>query len=404
MRFMITSPNIESPSSGDDLTPVFAKQDVAELFERALELRENDPEGAYFLYQQVAESDPTFMGNRIREFVQRESERLHPARIQQYLRLAQEAYRNADWRLVDQYATDTLKLDAENQEAQNLKTKIEANLPCEPIYQQARAAAEKGKWRAVKTLMEDVRQTYPHYSDPDALYARSLLEWVDIPAGETSIEDYTLEVKPFKILRFPLTNVQFQAFIDAGGYSTERYWDNLAKRFDSAQASSWPGSDFPKVRVSWYEAIAFTRWLSEKSKISITLPTEQEWQWAAVGATGWQYPYGNTFDSNKCNIQLNRTPQQPPKGTTPVNQYAGKNKGDSPFGVSDMSGNVWEWCLNSYEHPSIIELESETQRTIRGGSYNSSQGEMIATTRTGYDAFRRTTNIGFRLVMHSSTT
>jgi formylglycine-generating enzyme required for sulfatase activity len=113
--------------------------------------------------------------------------------------------------------------------------------------------------------------------------------------------------------------------------------------------------------VSWYEAVAFCAWLSAKTGEAIRLPTEQEWQRAAQGDTKWAYPYGDTFDKAKCNFNT--------KGTTPVTQYEGKGKGDSPFGVVDMSGNVYEWCATDYETGAQDVNVNANRRVLRGGSW-----------------------------------
>ncbi|HRF95413.1 MAG TPA: SUMF1/EgtB/PvdO family nonheme iron enzyme, partial [Aggregatilineales bacterium] len=69
------------------------------------------------------------------------------------------------------------------------------------------------------------------------------------------------------------------------------YWDD----------EKWNGADYPVVGVSWYEAIAYCRWLSDATGEMITLPTEQAWQYVAEGDEGREYPWGNGWDSTKCN-------------------------------------------------------------------------------------------------------
>src|SRR5262249_29809722 len=154
-------------------------------------------------------------------------------------------------------------------------------------------------------------------------------------------------------------------FVEANGYDDRRWWteagwatrgrginlDPTGKAW-KLTGKSWNEPrfwhddrfnqpDYPVVGISWYEAIAFCLWLCEMTGENITLPTEQGWQWAAQKYMGWAYPWGEKFDEKRCNFNT--------QGTTTVAQYAGRDKGDSPFGVSDMSGNVWEWCLTDYE-------------------------------------------------------
>ena len=84
-------------------------------------------------------------------------------------------------------------------------------------------------------------------------------------------------------------------------------------------------------------------WLSSKAGLAISLPTEPQWQRAAQGGDGREYPWGNGFDSSRCN-----TSESGINHTTPVNQYP---SGTSSYGVYDMAGNVWEWCLSEGENP-----------------------------------------------------
>ncbi|MCC7450847.1 MAG: SUMF1/EgtB/PvdO family nonheme iron enzyme, partial [Anaerolineae bacterium] len=191
---------------------------------------------------------------------------------------------------------------------------------------------------------------------PKPPFTLPLLEWIDIPAGQVTLEDDagTFPVEPFKIAKYSVTNAQFQAFIDDGGYREDRYWKGLAQRETAPKDPSWSDPTHPRETVNWYEAMAFTRWLSEKTGLSVTLPTEWQWQWAAVGDTGWAYPYGNSFDPNKGNTSESKIWR-----TTPVDRYP---QGVSPFGVVDMAGNVWEWCLNEFETPRNVNVRSESRR------------------------------------------
>jgi formylglycine-generating enzyme required for sulfatase activity len=116
--------------------------------------------------------------------------------------------------------------------------------------------------------------------------------------------------------------------------------------------------------VSWYEAIAFCLWLSDVTGDAIMLPTEQQWQRAAQGDDGRIYPWGNNWDNKRCNNSNGISK------TTPVNQFEGWDRGNSYFGVVDMAGNVWEWCLTAYETGSQTLVSTDT-RIMRGGAYYS---------------------------------
>ena len=220
-----------------------------------------------------------------------------------------------------------------------------------------------------------------------------LLEWIDIPAGQVTLEGVTgtFEVMPFKIAKFPVTNAQYAAFIEDVGYKDERWWDDLASRAPSPRASDWRDEDAPKLEANWFEAVAFTRWLSDRSGLDVRLPTEWEWQWAAVGDSDWQYAYGRAFDETKCNMKESGIGR-----TTAVMRYAGA---ESQFGAVDLSGNVWEWCLNEGVIPDNIQLEGAENRALRGGSWHNPA--QPATFRSHRTPRTRAFNIGFRVIASS---
>jgi len=196
----------------------------------------------------------------------------------------------------------------------------------------------------------------------------SLLKWVDIPAGRVKLSETEgeFESRPFKIAKYPVTNAQYDLFIQSDGYETSGYWENLMYEKSKLFSSQFTiQSDNPRVQVTWYEAIAFTRWLSEKSGRNVRLPTEWEWQWAAVGNTGWKYPYGEQWNVAKSNVRGNSI-----RNSTPVTRYDAVK---THFGVSDMTGNVWEWCLNAYDEPKYLSIEGNHERVIRGGSWESDE-------------------------------
>jgi len=93
------------------------------------------------------------------------------------------------------------------------------------------------------------------------------------------------------------------------------------------------------------------------------LPTEQQWQYAAQGDDGRAYPWGNDWDCKRCNNSVKPCDSN---RTTPVRQYEGK--GDSPFGVVDMAGNVREWCLTEYKSGNTG-INGTEDRVLRGGSW-----------------------------------
>lgn len=199
-----------------------------------------------------------------------------------------------------------------------------------------------------------------------------LFDWCEIPAGKVKLtkkgsreKGETIAVPTFYIAKYPITNAQFAKFIEAGGYGNSQWWTeagwevcsqslqwDFSARSLKSTGIAWTeprdwynplfnGADQPAINLSWYEAVAFCQWLSEVSGEKIMLPTQEQWQRAAQGDDGRPYPWGAGWDPDRCN---NNVANHGIGRTTPVNYYEGK--GDSPFGVVDMAGNITEWVLN----------------------------------------------------------
>lgn len=154
---------------------------------------------------------------------------------------------------------------------------------------------------------------------------------------------HEVSVDAFKIGKYPVTNSEYEAFVRAeDGPKPPSHWsggevpDELAAH--------------PVVNVSWQEAQAYCEWLTEKMRKSgmisasevVRLPAEAEWERAARGDNECFWPWGSEWDAVKCNSSENG-----PGSTTPVGQYS--PSGDSPFGLADMAGNVWEWCEDVFD-------------------------------------------------------
>ena len=227
--------------------------------------------------------------------------------------------------------------------------------------------------------------------------ALPMLEWCDIPAGSVTIEDEKINyrkehtVDAFRISKYPVTYAQFQAFIDApDGFRSEAWWQGLAAREAEPGVQKWPIDNHPRENVSWYDAVAFCRWLSAKTGLTITLPTEQQWQRAAQGDDGREFPWGSEPDPARCNTDGNGL-----KRTTPAGQYP---DGASPYGVCDMAGNVWEWCLNEYDNPENTDLAGTARRALHGSSWYSSLDRARCACRYSDEPDARFGDFGFRVV------
>jgi formylglycine-generating enzyme required for sulfatase activity len=212
--------------------------------------------------------------------------------------------------------------------------------------------------------------------------------WRPIPRGEVEIKDHgRFTVEPFHMAAFPVTFGQFRAFLEAkDGYDNRRWWKDLERK---AHEQAWqsPLANHPVTDVSWYDATAFCRWLTARVRYEVRLPDEQDWQWAAQSAQAdFAYPWGPDWREGVANTvesDINRT--------TAVGMYP---QGDTRQRVSDLAGNVWEWCRNRY-------AVDEESRVLRGGSWGSNLGGARAGFRDRFHPDDRYDAVGFRVVCSS---
>jgi len=177
------------------------------------------------------------------------------------------------------------------------------------------------------------------------------ITWLEVAAGEFVFGTDTIgDLPAFWVARFPITNRQFDAFVDSGAHTEAKYWQGMPQ-VGVATAGVFPGPTNPRDSVNWYEARAYCRWLNEMLRnlgeqrvqvegLEVRLPTEREWEKAARGPSGKTYPWGEGFDPTRCN-----TLETGLRRTSPVGIFP---DGASPYGAEDMAGNVWEWCSDRY--------------------------------------------------------
>ena len=221
------------------------------------------------------------------------------------------------------------------------------------------------------------------------------IDWVEISEGEfiygEKDKQQRLSIGTFSISRFPVTNRQFQAFVKAGGYENDQWWEGLKK--PELPSHSWIEANRPVESIDWYESNAFCRWLSAETCEDIRLPTEQQWEKAARGAEGNEYPWGDEYISGYANTSSEEPTLDE---TSAVGIYP---QGKSLHEVLDMSGNVFEWCLNKYEKADDITTDlSNDSRVVRGGSWICSTGHCRSSFRYDRRPDSRNYNLGFRLV------
>ena len=213
--------------------------------------------------------------------------------------------------------------------------------------------------------------------------------------------------------RYPVTTAQFKAFVEESGHKPDM----------DASLRGLPTR--PAVYVTWYDAVAYCKWLNEKlkavapgrkganeseeqfwrgiesGKLTVTLPSEAEWEKAARGTDGRNFPWGADVNLDKVNgnMVIGRTSAV---GVFP--------QGKSPYDLQDMSGNVWEWTRSNYENYEYdpkdgrknIETEKNVARVLRGGAYDNVGWLLRCAFRNRLNPLDRNHYLGIRVVVGAS--
>lgn len=166
-------------------------------------------------------------------------------------------------------------------------------------------------------------------------------KWVEKGSFDRKRPQHRVTLDDYWIGHYPVTVGQYRVFVEAYGYGDRRFWAAAGWSWrenrlhpDYWDDKAWAGDmRLPVVGVSWYEAGAYCRWLSEETGCGYRLPTEAGWEKAARGTDGRLWSWGNGFDAAFCNVRTTELGQ-----TVPVGRY--RSVGDSAFGCADMVGNV----------------------------------------------------------------
>jgi formylglycine-generating enzyme required for sulfatase activity len=220
--------------------------------------------------------------------------------------------------------------------------------------------------------------------------------------------------RPFYLGQIEVTNQQYAQFDrkHENGYIEGRGKDRTTRGY------SIEASDQPVVRISWNEAMAFCEWLSQKTGVCSTLPTEAQWEWACRAGTDSTYSFGEYRPgTNKlCNIAdagiaaWNYGRCEP--GYTDDSPYSspGARYGANSWGLYDMHGNVAEWCLSAYSpYPYRADDGRDDPRTpglkvVRGGSWNDTMRYVTSASRWRYPPHQPVYNVGFRVLVYPKST
>jgi formylglycine-generating enzyme required for sulfatase activity len=234
------------------------------------------------------------------------------------------------------------------------------------------------------------------------------------------------------VARLPVTQADFRVFVDASGHFTRAeqegwcwVWLSETMQWEKVEGASWrnpwgPSDNpdnldtFPVVQVCWYDALAYCDWLNQAythdlgADYRFRLPSEAEWEKAARGPDGCQYPWGNEFAPGLCNSLEDGN-----RCLVPVGNYS--PGGDNPLGLADMSGNIWEWTTtlwgsdrdkatfiypyNPQDGRQDLRAGQEHYRIIRGGSYKNDYKAVRTTCRDIDPPHYALSNLGFRVFL-----
>ena len=257
-------------------------------------------------------------------------------------------------------------------------------------------------------------------------FARYAKDWY-----EDTVNSQSVQLATFELARYPITNAQYALFMADHGYNLSHpWWDaagrawlarddattpklqsNQRRRFKD-QPEWWDDERYgqarpnhPVVGISWYEAIAFCRWLTQSRVYNpdghtYTLPSEAEWEYAARGLERRPYPWGGDEpDGERANCEQIYT------GTTAVGCFP---RGATEEGLLDMDGNVSEWTRSEYRsYPydpddgrEATDEPAKKRFTLRGGSWNNQSISLRASRRgDGVPDYHRNI-VGLRLARH----
>ena len=269
-----------------------------------------------------------------------------------------------------------------------------------------------GEDRYVFVLLDEASDVIEQHETTSAWKAieeqMALIPGGVVPVVQSSGGVVPTELAAFYLDRFAVTNRQFHRFVQAGGYDhmeiwPQEVWPSLMRFTDRSGRPGprqWENGKFPTskaehpvVGVSWYEAVAYARWVGKR------LPTAAEWQKAGgwpeqlSGGSCNRYPWGDIFDPRRVNLCPSGS-----GGTVPVREFV---LGSTPNGIYQMSGNVWEWLadpLDSIPCEANATLEAWTPlRRISGGAFDTYfPAEATCHYVTGQPELDRRVNIGFR--------
>jgi formylglycine-generating enzyme required for sulfatase activity len=227
-------------------------------------------------------------------------------------------------------------------------------------------------------------------------------EMVVIPAGQFQMGNLQSNKAPNE---YPVPTFVLDRFAIGRSEVTFAHYDHFVEVTGRAKPDDrgWGRGKRPVIFVSFYDAMAYTAWLSEQTGHEYRLPTEAEWEYAARAGTKTRYWWGNRIGQNRaacdgCRAQWGYEALH--EMTAPVCSFPA-----NPFGLCDTVGNVWEWTCSAYEKPyqgkeqqcSFRKNKPNARRAIRGGSWFSKSWQVRVSKRSWNLSDYRRAFVGFRV-------
>ena len=267
----------------------------------------------------------------------------------------------------------------------------------------------------------------------EALSGGTNLEMVEIHAGTFVMGNSTVELEQIEnnylrnankelrselherlVAEAPQQTVKVAGFYMSKYEVTQAQWRAVAalpkvNRDLMSDPSGFKGGNRPVEQISWEDAVEFCERLSRATGRHYRLPTEAEWEYACRAGTTWQFSFGGTIEPDSVNYNGKLPYAAAPKDTfrqqtVPVGSLGVANA----FGLYDMHGNVWEWCLDSRREARSIEppeanapKENGLTGVLRGGAWDSPAGECRSSSRKQIQPLFRLNNVGFRVLVEA---
>jgi formylglycine-generating enzyme required for sulfatase activity len=238
----------------------------------------------------------------------------------------------------------------------------------------------------------------------------------EMPASRVKIN------KSFWMAIAEITNEQFKRFDSShdNGYFNQQHKDHTSPGYFAGQ------DDQPVIRVSWHEAVEFCKWLSKKTSLKISLPTEAQWEWACRAGSDKEFSfddtnsdfskYANLADASLSKMAVTGVNPKPIENPNPYDAFiprittvddgsmlmtTGGKYQPNTWGLYDMHGNVTEWTLSDYVGYPYSEKNrpnNKTDKVARGGSWRDRPKRATSSFRLGYRPHQKVYNVGFRII------